>query len=191
VKGLRHRSKLHPQVIRLERELHGEEFGKFLCTFYTIGSKLVMHFWPYSADMAKSRLVSQSQLQKQGQGARIGQKGCLLIKHRSRSKRLFTTREYTTTRLWALRALCYWLCSKLLSLSPILCHDCNSWVLPLFLHKSPSGRCLSISCSYSSINPSPDLHLTQNSSSNKQKLSLRGAIHHGMIVISHHKGNRY
>ena len=32
MKGLRHRSKLHPQVIRLERKLHGEEFGKFLCT---------------------------------------------------------------------------------------------------------------------------------------------------------------
>jgi hypothetical protein len=53
VKGLRHRSKLHPQVIRLERELHGKEFGKFLFTSYTIGSKLVMHLWCYNAEMAK------------------------------------------------------------------------------------------------------------------------------------------
>jgi hypothetical protein len=107
VKGLRHGSKLHPQVIRLERELHGEEFSKFLCISYTIGSKLVMHLWRYNAEIAKSRLVSRSQLQKQGQGARIGQKGCLLIKRRSRSKRLFTTIEYITMRLWALEALCY------------------------------------------------------------------------------------
>ena len=44
MKGLCHRSKLHPQVIRLE------EFGKFLCTFYTIGLILVMHLWCYDPD---------------------------------------------------------------------------------------------------------------------------------------------
>jgi hypothetical protein len=66
VKGLRHRSKLHPQVIRLERELHSEEFSKFLCTSYTIGSKLVMHLWCYNAEMAKSRLLSQLQARTRG-----------------------------------------------------------------------------------------------------------------------------
>jgi len=63
------------------------------------------------------------------------------MERRSRSKRLFTIREYATTRLWALGALCYWgysiLCSKLLSLSLILCHDRNSWGFPPSFIKAP------------------------------------------------------
>ncbi len=49
-KGLRRRSKLHPRIMRRERELLARHSAKFLCASRTACSTLVMHRWCDNAD---------------------------------------------------------------------------------------------------------------------------------------------